>query len=145
MHPPAIYLHRSKFVQTRRIHLLLGVLSITAILHAEDLTPAHPITDADTYIPGSLEVAPFVPPAPVEPTRPLTDAVVTTVLIDENQKTTILQRGQASMAPDWIVPQPTPPETPPIQPTFPRRQIVTIQMGGTVYDHRVSVVHGSIR
>jgi hypothetical protein len=141
MHPPAIYLHGSKFVQTRRIHLLLGVLSITAILHAEDLTPAHPITDADTYIPGSLEVAPFVPPAPVEPTRPLTDAVVTTVLVDENQKTTILQRGQASMAPDWIVPQPTPPETPPIQPTFPRRQIVTIQMGGTVYDHRVSVVH----
>ena len=140
MHRPAIYLHGSKSVQTRRIHLLLGVLAFTAILHAEDLTPTHPITDADTYIPGSLEVAPFVPPAPVEPTRPLTDAVVTTVLVDENQKTTILQRGQASMAPDLIVPQPSP-ETPPIQSTFPKRQIVTIQMGGTVYDHRVSVVH----
>jgi hypothetical protein len=63
MHPPAIYLHGSKFVQTRRFHLLLGVLSITAILHAEDLTPTHPLTDGDTYIPGSLEVAPFVPPA----------------------------------------------------------------------------------
>jgi len=104
MHPPAIYFHRSKFVPTSRIHLLLGVLAISATLHAEELAPTLPLTDADTYIPGSLEVAPFVPPAPVEPTRPLTDAVVTTVLVDENQKTTILQRGQASMAPDLIVP-----------------------------------------
>ena len=127
-------------VQMSRIHLLFGVLSITATLHAEDLTPTNPAADAGTYIPGSLEVAPFVPPPPVEPKRPLTDAVVTTVLVDKDQKTTILQRGQASMAPDWIVPQPTP-DTPPIQSTFPRRQIVTIQMGGTVYDHRVSVVH----
>ncbi|MCX8494770.1 MAG: hypothetical protein ORN51_01125 [Akkermansiaceae bacterium] len=49
MHPPAIYLHGSKFVQIRRIHPLLGVLAFTAILHAEELARTHPLTDADTW------------------------------------------------------------------------------------------------
>jgi hypothetical protein len=119
--------------------VFLAVIAMTAVLPAQEPAPGNPPAEADTYIPGSLEVRPFVPPAPVEPKRPLTDAEATFVLRDEKGETTTIQRGQASMAPD--LPEPTPvPENPPSLSPRPLPQIVIISMGGVVYDQRVSLV-----
>jgi len=124
----------------KRFAFLLVPLSFLAPLHAEDLAPANPPAETDTYIPASLEVPAFVPPPPVEPKVPLTDAEATIVVRDEKGETTTLQRGQASMAPDLPEPQPAP-ETPPTPPAIPIHRPVTISMGGTIYNHAVSVVH----
>ncbi len=120
--------------------VFLAVSAMTALLHAEEPAPGNPPAEADTYIPGTLEVRPFVPPAPVEPKLPLTDAEATFVLRDEKGETTTLQRGQASMAPDLPEPPPVP-DNPPILSWHPLPKLVTISMGGVIYDQRVSRVH----
>lgn len=123
----------------KRFAFLLGILTVPAHLHAEDPAPGNPPAEPSTYIPGSLEVGPFVPPAPVEPKQPLPDAEATIIVRDENGETTTLQRGQASMAPDLPEPQPAPDPAPDLSPRL-VRQLVLISVGGTIYDHRVSHV-----
>ena len=101
------------------------------------LDPALP-APGDTYIPGSLEVSAFVPPVPVEPTKPLTDAEATFVTRDEKGVTTTVQRGQASMAPDLPAPE-LPVEPTSGQPPNQAPRPITINLSGTVYDHTVTV------
>ena len=116
---------------------LLLTLSLPALMHAEE--PAPPAA-VGTYIPDSLEVPTFTPPPPVVPKVPLTDAEATLVLRDDSGLTTTLQRGQASMAPDLPASPPVAETTSlPLEP--PSEQIVSINMGGVICDHRVSVVH----
>ena len=116
---------------------LLLTLSFPALLHAEEPAPS---AEVGTYIPDSLEVPTFTPPPPAIPKVPLTDAEVTLVLRDDSGLTTTLQRGQASMAPDLPAPTPVAETTSlPLEP--PSEQIVSINMGGVIYDHRVSVVN----
>jgi len=138
--PPGRTIFNPTFLMKRIPVLFLAVTIMTAFVHAEDSAPGNPPAEADTYIPGTLEVPAFVPPAPVEPKVPLTDAEATIVVRDENGQTTTLQRGQASMAPDLPEPEPTP-EPSPIASSRPMPKVVLINLGGTVYDHRVSVVH----
>ena len=115
----------------------LLTLSFPALLHAEE--PAPPAA-VGTYIPDSLEVPTFTPPPPVVPKLPLTDAEATIILRDDSGLTTTLQRGQASMAPDLPAPEPVSESpSPPLE--HPISQIVSINLGGMIYDHRVSVVH----
>ena len=115
---------------------LLLTLSFPALLHAEEPAPS---AEVGTYIPDSLEVPTFTPPPPVVPKVPLTDAEVTLVLRDDSGLTTTLQRGQASMAPDLPAPPPVA-KTTSLPLERPSEQIVSINMGGVIYDHRVSVV-----
>ena len=115
---------------------LILTLSFPALLHAEDPTPP---AESGTYIPDSLEVPAFTPPPLVVPKVPLTDAEATIVLRDDGGLTTTLQRGQASMAPDLPAPEPTVDPTPVLL-GQPVEKIITINMGGIIYDHRVSVV-----
>ena len=115
---------------------LLLTLSLPALLHAEEPAPPASI---GTYIPAPLVAPIFVPPPPVVPKVPLTDAEATIVLHDDSGLTTTLQRGQASMAPDLPAPEPVSESpSPPLEHSI--SQIVSINMGGTIYDHRVSVV-----
>jgi hypothetical protein len=109
--------------------LLLLTPFLPAQIHAGD---AAPPAAAGTYIPDLPEVPVFTPPPPVVPNTPLPDV-----------KVTLVQRGQASMAPD--LPDPALPSEPPseaaplpLDTTLPQTVIIT--MAGTVYDHRVSVV-----
>ena len=115
---------------------LLLTLSFPALIRAEE--PAPPAA-VGTYIPDSLEVPTFTPPPPVVPKVPLTDAEATIVLRDDSGLTTTLQRGQASMAPDLPAPPPVA-ETTSLPLEHSISQIVSINMGGIIYDHRVSVV-----
>ena len=115
----------------------LLTLYLPVLLHAED---SAPLTAVGTYIPDSLEVSTFTPPPPVVPKVPLTDADVTLVLRDDSGLTTTLQLGQASMAPDLPAPEPVS-DTTSLPLERPRGKIVSISLGGVIYDHRVSVVH----
>ncbi len=115
---------------------LVLTLSFPALVRAEDPTPP---TEVGTYIPDPLEVPTFTPPPPVVPKVPLIDAETTIVLRDDGGLTTTLQRGQTSMAPDLPAPEPVAdPTSLPLE--RPIQKIITITMGGTIYDHRVSVV-----
>ena len=115
---------------------LVLTLVFPALLHAED--SVLPAGDG-TYIPDPLEVPTFTPPPLVVPKVPLTDAEATIVLRDDGGLTTTLQRGQASMAPDLPAPEPTVDPTPVLL-GQPVEKIITINMGGIIYDHCVSVV-----
>lgn len=115
---------------------LLLTFSLPALLHAEESAPP---AEVGTYIPDQLEVPTFIPPPPVVPKVPLTDAEATIVVRDDGGLTTTLQRGQASMAPELPAPEPVAePISRPLD--HPIEQIVSINMGGSIYDHRVSVV-----
>ncbi len=116
---------------------LLLTFSLPLLLHAET---SAPLGESGTYIPGSLEVPTFTPPPPFIPKVPLTDAKATLVLRDDGELTTTLQRGQASMAPDLPAPEPAS-DTTLLLLDHPREKIVIINMGGVIYDHRVSVVN----
>ncbi|MEI6607430.1 MAG: hypothetical protein WCP35_19135 [Verrucomicrobiota bacterium] len=105
---------------------------------------------ARTFIPGSLQVPPFTPPVPpprkvVQPIR--IDASVT--VPTKNSRTLTIQRGEPSTKPD-LPPPPPPPPPPFVQPTplMPEqiaRQIWerrhNLNLGATIYDHKVSVVN----
>lgn len=127
-------------------HLNLAVCSAVLFplqLRSQDPVPA---TADRAAIPGSLAVAEFVPPAPVPPKQiPAIRIDAATTVPSGNGKTLTILRGEASTLPDI----PSPPE--------PRPQVIrertaddlareiyrrrhSIQLGATVYDHRVSVV-----
>ncbi len=103
---------------------------------------------ARTFIPGSLEVLPFTPPVP--PPRKVVqqiriDASVT--VPTKNARTLTIQRGEPSTKPDLPPPPPPPPF---VQPTVPTPEQIARQiwerrhnlnLGATIYDHKVSVVN----
>jgi hypothetical protein len=113
----------------------------------ESSPPTPVITTARAYIRDTLEVPAFTPPAPpVEKVVPAMriDSVVTVPAA--NSRTLTVIRGEASTLPDIPVPPP------PVQrktPPFPPDQIArlaeqrrhTLQLGATVFDRRLSVVH----
>lgn len=104
-------------------------------------------TSARTFIPDSLEVPAFNPPAPVvrEPLPSIRiDAAAT--IPSKSGTTLTLQRGEASTLPD--IPPPPPPEaaSPPHELTAEDHARIAYQrnhslyLGATVYDHKVSQV-----
>lgn len=110
--------------------------------------PAIPTATARTLIPHALEVPVFTPPAPpvvkqVPSMR--VDAAVT--IPTRNGRTLTLLRGEASTLPDLPLPPPPPPWVEPTEPTA--EQIAkriwhlrhNCNLGATIYDHKVSVVH----
>jgi len=124
--------------------LLVTALGLTLPVFSQDKTPAS----ARTYIPSTLTVPAFTPPAPVEAKRlPNIRVDATCTLPSRNGKTLTLQRGAASTLPD--LPPPPPPE--PIKPAreftpaelariaFQRRH--NLNLGASVYDHKVSIIH----
>ena len=103
---------------------------------------------ARTFIPASLEVPPFTPPVPpprkvFQPIR--VDASVT--VPTKNSRTLTIQRGERSTKPDLPPPPPQPPfvQPTPLTPEQIARQIWerrhNLNLGATVYDHKVSVVN----
>lgn len=101
-----------------------------------------------TFIPGSLKVPPFTPPVPpprkvVQPIRVDASVAVPT----KNSRTLTIQRGEPSTRPDLPLPPPPPPWVEPTEPTpeeIARRIWETrhnLNLGATIYDHKVSVVN----
>jgi len=103
---------------------------------------------ARTFIPGSLEVPPFAPPVPVVRTPPPPIRVEASVTVpSKNSRTLTIQRGEASTQPD-LPPPPAPPpfvEPTALTPEQIARQIWqrrhNINIGATIYDHKISVVN----
>ncbi len=103
---------------------------------------------ARTFIPSSLEVPPFTPPVPpprkvVQPIRIEASVTVPT----KNSRTLTIQRGEPSTKPDLPPPPPPPPFVQPtaLTPEQIARQIWerrhSLNLGATIYDHKVSVVN----
>ena len=103
---------------------------------------------ASTFVPGPLEVRPFTPPVPpprkvVRPIRIEASVTVPTA----NSRTLTIQRGVPSTRPDLPPPPPPQPFVKPIAPT--PEQIArriwehhhNLNLGATVYDHKISVVN----
>ena len=103
---------------------------------------------ARTFVPDSLQVAAFIPPAPVQ-RKPLPDIRIdSSITLPSTSGTTLtLQRGADSTLPE--LPLPPPPElAKSAQAPTPEqlaRQIDhwrhSIRLGASVYDHKVSEVH----
>jgi hypothetical protein len=124
--------------------LLVTTLGVTLPIFSQDKTPAS----ARTYIPDALAVPAFTPPAPVAAKRlPNIRVDATCTLPSSNGKTLTLQRGEASTLPDL----PPPPLPEPIKQArdftpaelariaYQRRH--NLNLGASVYDHKVSIVH----
>jgi hypothetical protein len=101
-----------------------------------------------TFIPNALEVLPFTPPPPPVVKRlpaVRVDAAVTH--LSKNSRTLTLQRGEASTEPDLPPPPPAPPYVEPHEPTPEEvaqriwQQRHDLNLGATIYDHRISVVN----
>ena len=103
---------------------------------------------ARTFIPHTLELVPFTPPAPAVRERlPLVRLDAAVSQPEKNSCKLTILRGQASTAPDLPPPPPPPPYVAPPEPTPEEiaRQIWqhrhNIDLGGFVFDHHTSVVH----
>ena len=116
--------------------------AVTALSVQQDKASAR------TFIPGLLEVPPFTPPVPVvrKPHPPIrADASVT--VRSKNSRTLTIQRGEASTQPDLPPPPPPPPWVEPTEPTpeeIARRiweHRHNINLGATIFDHKVSVIN----
>ena len=101
-----------------------------------------------TFIPHALKVEPFTPPPPPVVKRlpaVRVDAAVTH--LSKNSRTLTLQRGEASTEPDLPPPPPAPPYVEPHEPTPEEvaqriwHQRHDLNLGATIYDHRISVVN----
>ena len=119
-----------------------------------EMNPIQPddIIDASlgnrTFIPHALEVPPFTPPPPPVVKRlpaVRVDAAVTH--LSKNARTVTLQRGEASTEPDLPPPPPPPPYVEPHEPTPEEiaeriwQQRHNLNLGATIYDHKISVVN----
>lgn len=100
-----------------------------------------------TFIPSSLVVQPFAPPAPPAPKLLPSCRVDASVTVRAAGSSTLtLARGEASTAPDLPSPPPPQPLREPKEPTPEQtaRRLWhlrhNLNLGATVYDHRVSVV-----
>lgn len=131
--------------------VFLVVLACTALTFSQDEKNAvageAAATGARTFISDSLEVPAFTPPAPpVEKRVPAMRVDAAVILPSANSRTLTLIRGEASTLPDIPIPPPPEPREP-HAPTpeelareaYSRRH--TLQIGATVFDHRLSVVH----
>ena len=101
-----------------------------------------------TFIPGLLEVIPFAPPVPVVRAVPPPVRILASVSFPSAKGTTFtLQRGEPSTEPDLPPPPPPQPYVAPREPTpeetarrlYQRRH--RLNLGATIYDHKVSVVN----
>lgn len=108
-----------------------------------------PPPSGDTRIPAPLTVAPFSPPAP-RPAPALPDCRIDAATVHKATATTTLTlaRGEASTAPDLPPPPPPPPQAadpgPPTPEQIARRLYDlrhTFNIGATIIDHRVSILH----
>ncbi len=103
---------------------------------------------ARTYFPDALIVPQFVPPAPAE-RKALPDIRIdaSTTVMGKFSHTVTLQRGEASTLPDLPPTEDPAPAPPPrkftpeelAQKTKQRQHF--INLGATVYDHKVSKIH----
>ena len=127
----------------------LSLLLCSQLLVADEksgivASKANPIR---TFIPDSLTIPEFTPPAPaVEKKVPAVRVDSAIILPSENSRTLTLIRGQASALPDL----PIPPEPEPQQSRLPTPEDTArdtdqrrhnLQLGATIYDHRASQVH----
>lgn len=121
----------------------LMAFSLAGLAHSEETAPQAKVT----YVTRSLEVPAFTPPAPVEPkVLPAVRADAVSTFSGKSATSIAVIRGQASTLPDL----PPPPEPKPQLPALPLseeklariawQRLHTFQLGGTVYDHRVSTV-----
>ena len=109
--------------------------------------PAQELPAARTFIPGLLEVKPFTPPVPVVRPVPPPVRIMASVSFPTVKGTTLtLQRGEPSTEPDLPPPPPPRPYVAPRELTpeeIARRlwyQRHHLNLGASIYDHRVSVV-----
>ena len=116
-------------------------------LFAEEASP-NPPESARSFIPNILELPSFTPPAPIERKRLPNiriDAVAT--LPGASGKTFSVQRAAASTFPDLPPPPPPEPAKPPRELTPEDRARIayqnrhTLNLGATIYDHKVSQLH----
>ena len=104
---------------------------------------------ARTYIPDSLAVPQFTPPAPAVPKELPQIRIDSSVTVpSENVATTItLQRGEPSTVPDLPPPAKPAPSPPPRELTAAElaerkwKRQHTLNLGATVYDHKTSQIH----
>lgn len=110
---------------------------------------ASPPPSGDTRIPAPLTVAPFSPPAP-RPAPAPPDCRIDAATVHKTTATTTLTlaRGEASTAPDLPPPPPPPPKAADPRPLTPEqiaRRLYelrhTFNVGATIIDHRVSILH----
>jgi hypothetical protein len=113
------------------------------LLHGEE---RGEVQRAGSFIPGSLAIPEFTPPAPVVPKQvPARRVDASVTLPTASGRTLTVIRGEASTLPD--IPEPPQPRA-----SVPRLRTAedlareawqrrhTLQMGATVLDHRISVV-----
>jgi len=110
--------------------------------------PVVATTTARTLIPHSLEVPVFTPPTPAVVKKVPAMRVDSSITIPtKNSRTLTLLRGEASTLPDLPLPPPPPPYVEPHEPTpeeiaqriWQHRH--TLNLGATIYDHKISVVN----
>ena len=134
------------------IKLLSFALLFTHLLQAEEnveiaTTSGRKADPVRTFIPNSLTIPAFTPPAPaVEKKVPAMRVDSAITLQSENSRTLTLIRGEASTLPDIpILPEPEPQQSRPLITEDPasiaNQRRHNIQLGATIYDHRVSQVH----
>lgn len=123
--------------------ILISWMVLTQLAAANSAEPEN----SRTYIAQSLEVAPFVPPAPVVPKRlPVIREDAKVVVPAKFSRTLTIVRGEASTAPDLPVPiiaEPVPPHvfTPEELARLADIRRHTLMLGATVFDRKVSRVH----
>jgi hypothetical protein len=127
--------------------MIVSLLTVAPIRSEEERGASFLHTSSRSFIPDTLEVPAFIPPAPaVEKQVPVMRVDSRTSAPSTNSHTLTLIRGEASTLPDIPVPlksedrkthELTPEET--ARHTKERRHF--IQLGATVFDHRISQVH----
>ncbi len=106
------------------------------------------VSDRRAYIPHSLEVPVFRPPAPpVEKRIPAMRVDSAVTVPTKNSRSLTILRGEASTLPDLPPPPPAPPKVEPRDPTpeeIARRiwhHRHDLNFGATIYDHKISVIN----
>jgi len=130
--------------------VLLAVFVASASLRSQDapiVVPPDLTPEQTTYIPSSLVVPAFTPPAPiVQKPLPVIRVDATNRVRGKNGCLITSQRGEASTEPD--LPTPAPAATPVGTPELTAAEIARMKweqrhrfnLGATVYDHQVSKV-----
>jgi hypothetical protein len=135
-------------MKTKLLLRLATILPISLCLHAQEVKVPTERVPAPTYIPGTLEVPAFVPPAPVlEKRLPAIRGEASTTTRLANGKTLTLQRGEPSTEPDLPLP---PPPAPPTEPRVLTQEEIAdniwhqrhnLNLGATIFDHQTSLIH----
>jgi hypothetical protein len=135
-------------MKTKHLLPLAIILPISLCLHAQELKAPAERGSASTYIPSTLEVPTFTPPAPVVQKRlPAIRVEAATTTRLANGKTLTLQRGEPSTEPD--LPLPPPPAPPTVARALTQQEIAdniwqqrhNLSLGATIFDHQTSLIH----